>query len=236
MSSFLAPSEMHRRMLLANHWFSQLEPDVSEDVLAHSRIRSLADGQMLCRRGEKPEGVYILLEGSLRCSGTTREGVEAVLSFYEPGFWLGLVSASDGQPRLHDALAVGPSVVLQVPQAELEQLMERHPSFVRLLLRVQSSQTRELLVGFEAYSTHSLEQRFASRLMGLAAAFGKVEPEGTIDIQLRLSQETLAKLLGTTRQRVNQLLKQWEQSGLIQQKYGRIRLLDQARLQSLAQV
>ncbi|MNF52129.1 HTH-type transcriptional regulator Cmr [compost metagenome] len=215
---------------------SQLEPAVSEDVLAHSRIRRLAEGQMLFRRGEKPEGVYIMLEGSLRCSGTTRDGLEAVLNFYEPGYWLGLVSAFDGLPRLHDALAMAPSMVLQVPSAELELLMTRHPAFVRLLLRIQSSQMREVLVGFEAYCTHSLEQRFASRLLGLASAFGRADADDTLDIQLRLSQETLAQLLGTTRQRVNQLLKQWEQLGLIQQKYGRIRLLDQAKLQSLAQV
>ncbi|WP_187806019.1 Crp/Fnr family transcriptional regulator [Aquipseudomonas alcaligenes] len=236
MTTRLALSETHRRVLQENPWLSLLDQAVSDDVLAHSRLRKLTGGQALFRRGENPDGLYIVLDGSLRISGTTREGQEAVLVFCEPGRWIGLVSGLDGGARMHDVLATSPSVVLQIAPADLEQLIAQHPSFGRLLLRVQCSQMRELLMGIETYSTHSLEQRFAGRLLALAAAFGDPAPDGALDIQLRLSQETLAQLLGTTRQRVNQLLKLWEQNGLIRQKYGRIRLLDQAQLKVLAQV
>ena len=145
-----------------------------------------------------------------------------------------LVSLLDGQPRIHDAQAAMPSLVLQLTPADVESLIGRHPAFARFLLHLQSSMLRALLVGFEAFSTQSLEQRLASRLLALAAAFGSANADGGLAIELRLSQETLALLLGNTRQRVSQLLKKWGQDGIIEQKYGCIVVLDRGRLEALA--
>jgi CRP-like cAMP-binding protein len=52
-----------------------------------------------------------------------------------------------------------------------------------------------------------------------------------LKIQLHLSQETLAQLIGSTRQHVNQILKDWDLEGVVEQQYGQITLLDQARLE-----
>lgn len=222
------------RTLMGNPSFAMLPPEVRGDVLAHGRQRRLAAGQRLFRRGDRPDGAYVVLEGSLRLSGTSRDGLEAVLNFYEPGCWVGTVSLLDGQPRIHDAQAAMPSLVLQFTPADVESLIARHPAFARFLLDLQCSLLRALLVGFEAFSTQTLEQRLASRLLALAAAFGSRNTEGGLAIELRLSQETLALLLGSTRQRVCQLLKAWGQGGMIEQKYGCIVVLDLARLEALA--
>ncbi len=231
------PSEVsasHLQTLLGNPSFALLPAEVRDEVLAHGRQRRLAAGQRLFRRGDRADGLYIVLEGSLRLSGTSRDGLEAVLNFYEPGCWVGLVSLLDGQPRIHDAQAAMPSLVLQLTPADVESLIGRHPAFARFLLHLQSSMLRALLVGFEAFSTQSLEQRLASRLLALAAAFGSANADGGLAIELRLSQETLALLLGSTRQRVSQLLKKWGQDGIIEQKYGCIVVLDRGRLEALA--
>ncbi len=50
-----------------------------------------------------------------------------------------------------------------------------------------------------------------------------------------VSQEILAQLVGVTRQRVNQVLKLWEEDGLVEQSYGRILLVDSVRLKRLAE-
>jgi hypothetical protein len=50
-----------------------------------------------------------------------------------------------------------------------------------------------------------------------------------------LPQETLAQLTGLTRQRVNQIFKTWELNGVIEQSYGRIVMIDRAKLEEIAQ-
>ena len=82
-------------------------------------------------------------------------------------------------------------------------------------------------------SVQSLEQRLSSRLLMLAVSYGVKDSQG-IKMKLRLSQEILAQLIGATRQRVNQIFKEWEAEGVVQQQYGHTTLLDQAHLERLA--
>jgi CRP-like cAMP-binding protein len=89
-------------------------------------------------------------------------------------------------------------------------------------------------MALEHYSTQSLEQRLANRLLMLAGSFGVMSPQG-LKIGLRLSQETLAQLIGATRQRVNTILKKWELDGIVEQRYGNILIRNKPRLEALAE-
>lgn len=86
----------------------------------------------------------------------------------------------------------------------------------------------------ESYATHALEKRFAGRLLTLGLVYGTRSPDG-LEVQLRLPQEILARLAGVSRQRVNQLLKEWESQGLVRHGYGRITLGDVAAFERLAE-
>ena len=104
----------------------------------------------------------------------------------------------------------------------------------RALLRLEAQRLRILLTAIEQYSTQSLEQRLATRLLMLAASHGVPSQQG-LKIDLHLSQETLAQLIGATRQRVNTILKDLERKGLVEQRYGSILIRDTAKLEALAE-
>jgi len=227
-------TERHRRVLLKNPWFAGLSETVRDDVLARVQPKGLARGDCLFRRGDASDGVYGVLEGTLRLSGTSKEGREAVLDFYEPGAWIGEISSLDGLPRTHDAYAHVPTRVLHLSLKHLEALLERYPELSRHLLRLECRRLRLLLGEVEAFSLNTLEQRLAGRLLMLAEAYGSPTAWGQ-RIELHLSQELLAQLVGVSRQRVNQIFKAWEIDGLVEQRYGRVLLLDRGRLDALAQ-
>jgi CRP/FNR family transcriptional regulator, cyclic AMP receptor protein len=227
-------SERHQQVLLGNPWFSGLAPEIRADAVARSHTRWLAQGERLFSRGDPGDCCYAVLEGSIRISGTSREGREAVLTFYEPGSWFGEISLLDGQPRTHDGDAHARTLLLTIAAADFENLLATHPTLARELLRLECARLRAVAVVLESYGTQSLEQRFASRLLALAQAYGSSTQRG-LSIELHLSQEVLAQLTGVTRQRVNQVLKVWESEGMIDQRYGRIVLVDRARLERLAE-
>jgi CRP/FNR family transcriptional regulator, cyclic AMP receptor protein len=102
------------------------------------------------------------------------------------------------------------------------------------LLRLEAQRLHVLLAALEQYSLQSIEQRLASRLLMLAVPYGVSSAQG-IKIELHLPQETLAQLVGVTRQRINQILKDWQREGLIDHQYGQVTLLDEARFEKLAQ-
>jgi CRP-like cAMP-binding protein len=194
----------------------------------------LAPGERLFSRGDRSDGVYGVLAGAVRVSGVSLGGRETVLDFYGPGSWIGEVSTLEGQPRQHDAHAHGTTSLLQVSPDDLEALLAMHPALSRAFLRLEARRLRIVLTALEQYSVQSLEQRLANRLLMLAGPHGAASPEG-VKIRLRLSQDTLAQLIGCSRQRVNQILRRWERDGVVEQRYGHITLREQVKLEKLAQ-
>ncbi|MBO3275158.1 Crp/Fnr family transcriptional regulator [Pseudomonas schmalbachii] len=235
MKSIFQLSEQHRAVLMSNPWFAGLPEELREDIMARGQLRTLMPDECLCRRGEDPKGWYAVLEGAIRLSSVSCEGQESVMHFYDPGSWLGDLAMIDGLPRAYDSYAHLPSVLLQIRLADFVELQQRHPVFRQQLLELQCRRVRYLLSIYEAASTQALEKRLASRLLILALGFGSNTSDGVVSIALHLPQETLAQLLGASRQRINQVLKQWEADGMIEQKYGRITLLDKPRLERLAE-
>ncbi|MCY1355379.1 global nitrogen regulator NtcA [compost metagenome] len=226
-------SPAHQAALLSNPWFGGLPEPIRQAMLAHGHASRLTVGHALFLRGDPADGIYAVLEGCIRLSGVSDEGHETVLSLHEPGSWFGETSVLDTLPRTHDAFAHTAARVLRVPAASLEALLAAHPALGISLLRLECTRLRAALAALEAFSQRTLEQRFAGRLLALASAYGANTPQG-IRIELRLPQELLAQLVGTTRQRINQVLKAWEVAGLVAQRYGRIAVLDPAGLERLA--
>ncbi len=216
----------------ANAWLSRLPAPVRDDLVQSARPRSLEAGQRLYSCGDIADGFYLVKTGAVRVSGVSSAGRETVLDFYGPGVWFGEVSMLDGLPRTHDAQAYDPATLLQLRTAEFEEMIAAHPAFARELLRLAGLRMRLLLTALESYSSQSLEQRLANRLLLLAVSH-RAPVEGGLRIELRLAQEVLAQLIGSTRQRVNQILKGWESEGMISHHYGRIVLLDETRLKAM---
>lgn len=225
---------LHRIVLMSYRWFDSLSESVRRDVLARARKRRLAPGEKLFVRGQEADGMYGVIEGSVRVSGVSTQGRETVLDFYGPGSWFGDVSMLDGLPRAHDADAHGGALILHVQLSDFEELLAIHPELSRALLRLEALRVRLMLMALEQYSAQSLEQRLASRLLMLSGPYGTQNSEG-LRIDLHLPQETLAQLIGSTRQRVNQILKSWETHKIIDQKYGRILVVDQDKLERLSE-
>jgi CRP-like cAMP-binding protein len=231
----LSLPSLYRMVFGSNAWFDGLPNDIRRDMLARMRHRILPPNQRLCDRGDPAEGCYRVLEGCVRVSGTSQEGRETVLDFYGPGIWFGDISAFDGLPRIYDINAyVEPTSLLQIATRDMEELQAAHPALTRAFLRFVALRTRILLVALESYSTQTMEQRLANRLLMLAVSFGVMTPEG-LRIKLHLPQEMLARLIGTTRQRVGQIFKKWELDGLFEHQYGDILVRDRTRLEDLAE-
>lgn len=228
------PLTLHQFVLLTRDWFSDLPVAVRRDVLSRAKQRSYKKGQKLHARGDACDGVYYVVQGCVRVSGVSRDGSETILDFYGPGMWWGEVAVLGELPRQHDAAAYENSDLLHVSTAEVEALIAAHPAFSRALLKLEAQRLAFLLIALEAYSSQSMEQRLASRLLMLATSFGRGNGgPHSLKIDLHLPQEALAQLIGTTRQRVSQILKDWKTKGLISYGYGHILLRDRQTFEKM---
>ncbi|KFF44765.1 Crp/Fnr family transcriptional regulator [Pseudomonas sp. BRG-100] len=217
--------------LVRGQWFSHLPPDFQRSLLGAARLRVLATGQFLFKRGDPPCGLYAVLEGAVRISAVSAQGKEAVLSLVETPHWFGEICLFDNLPRTHDALATGACTLLQVPQAAILKILEQQPVFWRDMALLMSHKLRLSLINIEQISLMPASKRLAHRLLMIAQGYGEIEQARRM---LQLPQEDLAAMLGLSRQTINSLLKALEQQGIIGLSYGAIEILDLAGLRLAA--
>lgn len=218
--------------LSANPWFGSLPPAEREAVLAACERVALQPGEMLFRQGDAvPAGqgaFYGLAQGQLKISSLRDDGREAILAVLEPGNWFGEISLIDGQPRTHDATAVGAVQVLALPAPAFRAAMQR-PAFAQGICRLLASRTRALSGLVEDASLRSIRARVARRLLLLARGDATLAQEARPTVPV--SQEALAMMLGITRQTLSKELKSLAADGAIELGYGCVQIVSLARLQ-----
>ena len=224
-------AEQWRSRLATGHWFSHLPAPFQHSLLAHARLRQLTAGQYLFKRGDPPCGLYAVLDGSLRVSAVNEQGKEAILRLVESPFWFGEICLFDGLPRTHDACAVGPCTLLQVPQQALLNILDDSPRYWRDLALLMSQKLRLSFINIEHLSLMPASVRLAHRLLMIVEGYGDTEQSKRV---LQLPQEDLAAMLSLSRQTTNALLKDLQAQGVVRLGYGEIEILDVHRLREAA--
>ena len=144
-----------------------------------------------------------------------------------------LIPFIDGKPSIHDNHAHGPTTVLRIDQDMIRKEMLRQPAMMAALLRMLASRARGLHERAVSTLLEPLEVRVARILLGLLDSYGLNRPVGIL-INLKISQEEFASLLGVTRQRINRELNELERRQIISMAYSQIQVINLAQLQTIA--
>lgn len=187
---------------------------------------------MLAARGDPPEQWIACAKGAVRVSSTSVSGKQITLTYVEPGIWFGDVSIFDGDRRTHDCYAHGDTTTLNVAKADFKKILSQHVEFYEAMLRLQSRRIRQLYGLVEDLNTLPLRARLAKQLNHLLRSYGvpSLSDAKAVRISLQLAQEELAQLLGASRQRVNQELKQMERELIIRIEPGGLVVMDRDAL------
>lgn len=223
-ADFLAFLRVHR-------WFAELDEPFQQALLSLALLHRLKRGEALFRQGDAPNGLWAVVEGSVKMVSRDAQGEELLLTVFEPPSLIGEMALFDGLPRSHDAAAEQATVALQFPQAALERLLAQEPQRWRDLGRLLASRLRLTLTAMEDQAGSPLLIRVARRIAYLAAGHG--DWVGRTPQVLELPQGQLAAMLGITRQTANELLGELETRGLVKPTYGGIALLDLPGLRRL---
>lgn len=220
-------------LLRSGRWFGGLSEALQDDLLTIAVVRSLVPDEALFLRGAEPDGLYAVVDGSIRIAGRTDAGKEVLLTVLDPPGWFGEIAVFDGSVRTHDAIAQVASTVVRVPQAPLRALLDADPRRWRDLGLLLAGKMRVLFAAVEDTAALPVRVLLARRLVGLARVHGEWDDKSRR--VLSIGQEQLATMLGTSRQTVNALLKELAAKGVIRAAYGQIELLDLEGLRAIAE-
>ena len=176
-------------------------------------ISSYRKNDVIFAQGDPADAVFYLQKGKVKVAVSSAQGKEAVIAVLGAGEFFG-EGCLIGQPmRLATAKAMTEAIAMRLERAEMVRVLHAEPSFAEMFtfhLMTRNSRVEEDLVD---QLFNSSEKRLA-RILLLLANFGK---EGRPEpITTKLSQETLADMIGTTRPRVSFFMNKFRKLGFIE--------------------
>ena len=181
--------------------------------VAYTRVQ-FGRGDAIFIQGEPCDHVRFIESGAVKVSVTSMTGKEGVVALLGAGDFLG-EDCLAGQPSYRaSAAAITPSMIVGVDKRHMLRLLrEQHAMSDRFIahLLVRNMRSEEHLAD---HLFNSGQQRLARTLL-LLAGYGKPSPPDHV-LLLRISQETLAAIVGTTRSRINIFLRQFKKRGFIE--------------------
>jgi CRP/FNR family transcriptional regulator, cyclic AMP receptor protein len=168
--------------------------------------------QIIFAQGDAADAVFYIKKGKVKITVVSKAGKEAVVAILGPSQFLG-EGCLIGQPRrLGTATALTECVIMKVEKAEIQRVLRSETAFAQIFIShilARNARVEEDLVDQLFNST---EKRLA-RVLLLLANFGKEgRPEPII---AKISQETLAEMIGTTRSRVSHFMNNFRRLGFI---------------------
>ena len=175
-------------------------------------ISEYRKNQGVYRQGDPADSVFYIQSGKVKKTVVSEQGKEAVVAVLGAGDFFGEGCLGGQALRLGTVAALTECVIARISKADIIRVIHEQPAFAELFiahLLARNSRVEEDLVD---QLFNSSEKRLARTLL-LLANFGKErKPE---PILAKISQETLAEMIGTTRSRVSRFMNKFRQLGLI---------------------
>ncbi len=181
---------------------------------------------MLCRVGRAPSYWFGVLDGLLKMSNDSMQGIPITFTGVPPGGWFGEGTVLKREPYRYNIEALRPSVVAGIHVETFHWLIDRSIPFNRFITQQLNERLGQFIAAREIDRMSDPDARVAR---SLAALFHPVLYPGVGEM-LRITQLELGYLVGLSRQRVNESLRAMQARGVIRIEYGGVRVLDLAAL------
>lgn len=180
-------------------------------------ISDYGKDEMVFAQGDKADTIFYIQKGKVKLTVISQQGKEAVIAILGPGDFFG-EGCLAGQPlRMATAAAMSECSIVRLDKRDTIRVLHEEPSFSELFLSYMLSRNMRLEEDLVDQLFNSSEKRLA-RVLLLLANFGKEgKPEPVIP---KMSQETLAEIIGTTRSRVSFFMNKFRKLGLIDYRDG----------------
>jgi CRP/FNR family transcriptional regulator, cyclic AMP receptor protein len=193
--------------------------DVAAYLETEAPLRNVAKyrrGQAVFTQGDAGDDVKYLQKGAIKLSVLSRTGKEAVVAMLVPGDFFGEGALAGQSIRIGTATTIAPSSVLTIEKQTIIQLLHDEPAFADRFLSYMLHRNIRIEADLVDQLFNSSEKRLARTLL-LLARYGRDNPSRTVP---KISQETLAEMIGATRSRVNFFMNKFRRLGLIEYNGG----------------
>jgi CRP-like cAMP-binding protein len=168
-------------------------------------------------QGDAADAVFYIVEGKVKLAVVSPRGKEAVVAVLERAAFFGEACLTTQLVRIATATAMVESAIVRIDKHAMIRVLHEEPAFSELFLSYLLSRNIRVEEDLVDQLFNSSEKRLA-RILLLLAHFGK---EGKPEVIIpRISQETLAEMIGTTRSRVSFFMNKFKKLGFVDNNDG----------------
>jgi CRP/FNR family cyclic AMP-dependent transcriptional regulator len=185
--------------------FAGLDASSLQKIAVAARRRCFRQSEVIFRRDELGTVLYVIIRGKVKICLISPDGQEAALAVLSSGDCFGELAILDGQARSADAVALEPVEAFALRRADFHKAVMADPRIAIQVMQVLSQRLRQADEQIESLIFLDVYGRVAHKLLQLAEAYGVQTSEG-VRIDLRLTQQELASLVGASRESVNKVM------------------------------
>lgn len=177
-------------------------------------------GDWVFLAGDPADSIYLLQKGRMKLTALGDDGQEVLHEIIGPGDIFGVTSTILGMPRTTSAQARETSLLCEIPRKVLDSLLTAYPEMSLLLLKSVGLRLKKTEAQLLNVICNDLSTRIREALIGLVTIESGTLPDHPV--RLEITQQDLANLIGASRQKTWQALKELEDSGVLKLMYGSI--------------
>jgi CRP/FNR family transcriptional regulator, cyclic AMP receptor protein len=215
-------------------FLGNLAPKDREALTGLGHHREYLKAAPIFRVGDPGAHVYFLESGRVKIYQPSGSGREVILWFCLTGEIFGLAEVARGGGRIVGALACEDSMVLVVSQDAFKEFVVSRPEAGLLSMQVLSSRLRGLSDVLVNLVSDEVDIRIAKLILRLGARYGRREG-GVVHLDIPLTHQEIADMVGTTRQTVTGVLSRLKRQGVLSIDTHRIHIESEELLTGLAQ-
>jgi CRP-like cAMP-binding protein len=195
-------------------------PDLQNPLnryMAGKSKRDYQTGESVYSQGDQANSVFYLQSGKVKLTVVSMSGKEAVIAHLPAASFFGEASLAGEPQRSSSAYALEASTIVRIDKTAMQELLRREPEFAGKFLEYLLSRNNRMQADLVDHLFNSSEKRLARLLMMMANFGQETKP---IPVIAKISQETLAEMIGTTRSRVSFFLNRFRDLGYIDYNCG----------------
>lgn len=197
------------------------------EIVAWSRLRRYARGELVFQKGDQPKGLFVVVSGKIKEACQSADGDEKIIELFGPGQVIGEGALLLGSPYPYHAMALVGTQLLHIDGGAIHELIDHEPAFARRMLEALSGRIYGIVRDIETYSLYSPLQRVARYFIDLQAKTDDVW------ITLPVTKGVMASRLSMSPEAFSRTLRDLADSGLVEVRGCHIAIRDARRLRKL---
>lgn len=215
--------------------FCQLSPPALKKLATIKSTAMYPKGALLFIEGQLPRGVFILCQGKAKLSTSSRDGKTIILKIADEGEVLGLSATISGRPYEVSVEMMEPAQANFIPRDQFQAFLREHGDAA---LRVAEQLSENYHQAYEEIRTLGLATSASEKLAKLLLDWsgdGGSGAKGPVKVQVALTHEEIAEMIGTSRETVSRLFSDFKKKQLLEVKGATLTIRNKAGLEKMIQ-